>query len=76
MRWILGRRELRGRDRRICLEVPVHALVATILLRGGGLDEVGEDAELDPPDRELRQATERHGRERRTVVGADALRET
>ena len=27
----------------------MHAFVTAVLVRGGGLDEVGQNAELDPP---------------------------
>ena len=53
----------------------MHPFVATVLLWGSRLDEVGQDAELDPPDRELRQSTQRHGGERHAVIGADAVRQ-
>ena len=45
----------------LALEGEVHALVATILLGRRGLDQVGEDAEADPPDGEGREPTERLG---------------
>jgi hypothetical protein len=41
-----------GWDRGLGLEVPVHAFVATVLVRRSGLDEVRQDAELDPPEGE------------------------
>jgi hypothetical protein len=55
----------------LALEGEVHALVATVLLRGAGLDEIGQDAEADPPDRERRQAAEGLGGEGHAVIGAD-----
>ena len=45
-----------GRDGGLSLEVFVHAFVATILLGRCGLDEIGQDAELDPPDGEPGEA--------------------
>jgi len=54
----------------------VHALVPTVLLGRGGLDEVGQDPEFDPPDREPGEACEGHGSERRSVVGPDLIRES
>ena len=62
-----------GRDGGLGLEVLVHALVAGVLLRGAGLDEVGQDAKLDEPDGELREAAQGHGSEGCAVVGAKSL---
>jgi len=56
-------------------ERAVHAFVAAVVLRLAGLDELGEDAEADPPDREGGEAAEGVGGEGGTVVGADALRQ-
>jgi hypothetical protein len=42
-----------GWDRGVALQRAVHPFVASVLLRGGRLDQVGQDAELDPPDAEL-----------------------
>lgn len=41
-----------GRDRRLCLEIPVHAFVAAVLIWGCGLNEIGQNTELYPPDGE------------------------
>ena len=49
--------------------------MAAVLLRRSGLDEIGQDTELDPPNGEPRETAERHGSEGRAVVGADAFRE-
>jgi hypothetical protein len=55
----------------------MHTLVSPVLLRRGGFDEVGQDAESDPPDRELRESSEGERRgERHAVVGSDALGES
>jgi hypothetical protein len=59
----------------VLLEVSVHAFVPGVLLGLTGLDELGSDAEPDPPDGELGEASEGGGGEGMTVVGADALGE-
>ncbi len=41
-----------GWDGAVGLERLVHALVAAVLVRRSGLDELGQDAELDPPHAE------------------------
>ena len=46
--------------------------MATVLVRGPGLGEIGEDAEADPPDGERREPPERLGGEGDAVIGADA----
>jgi len=71
---LVGQRALR-RVGGIFLERPMHALVAAVLLRRPGGDPFGADAELDPPDREPRQARGRDGGERRPVVGANGGRQ-
>jgi hypothetical protein len=55
------------------LESPMHALMTSVLLRLAGLDEFGRDVQLDPPDGELRESSDRVGRERVPVVGADPV---
>ena len=66
----------RGRDGGLRLEVPMHALVSSVLVGRSRLDEFGQDAERDPPDRELGESGERVWRgEGHTVVGSDALGE-
>lgn len=52
----------------------MHPLMPSVLLRAGRLDELGTDAEPEPPDAELGQAAERRG-EGRPIVRADALGE-
>ena len=49
----------------------MHAFVSGVLLWVSGFDEFGGDAELNPPDRQLREAPEGIRREWSTVVGAD-----
>ena len=53
-----------GRTRGLRLERPVHALMAPVLLRGRGRDQLREDPEPNPPDRQRGQPAERGGRER------------
>src|SRR5688572_13997531 len=50
-------------------------LVPTILLGTTRFDQLGPDAELDPPDGELGEARDRGARKRIAVVGADPLRQ-
>jgi hypothetical protein len=54
----------------------MHVLVLAVLVRAGGFDELGGDAEPDEPDRERGEAAEGVGGEGRSVVGPDPLRET
>jgi hypothetical protein len=60
------------RARRLGFECAVHALMATVLLRLTGLDELGQDAQADPPGRKRRQTRQAHGGERCAVVRANA----
>ena len=57
------------------LEIAVHAFVASVLVGRGWLDEIGEDAELDPPDGEGGESAEGRGGKGDAVVGANALGE-
>jgi len=57
------------------LEGSMHALVAAVLVRLSGLDELGGDAEGDPPHGELGEASDGGGGEGMAVVGADPLGE-
>lgn len=43
----------------------MHALVLAVLMGRGGLDELGQDADLDEPDTESRQAPQGVGSEGR-----------
>src|SRR6266436_1831344 len=70
----LLRRETAGRwARGLGLQGAVHAFMPAVLLRAAGLDELWQDAEADPPRRELRQASQRGGGERHAVIGANPL---
>ena len=53
----------------------MHAFVSGVLLRMSGFDEFGRDAELYPPDGQLREASECGRSERCSVVGANAKRQ-
>src|SRR5438874_10011092 len=52
------------------------ALMAAVLLRRGGIDEVRCDAESDPPRRQLGQPSGATRAERRSIVTADRKRQT
>jgi hypothetical protein len=49
----------------------MHALVATVLMGGAGLGEIGEDAEADSPDGQRGEPAERLGGEGHAVIGAE-----
>lgn len=72
---LLRRRVALWRPGRLGLERAVHALMASVLLGMGGLDDLGVDARADPPDRQPRQAAERRRGEGDAVVGAEDLRQ-
>ena len=55
--WLRGERKF-GRAGGILLEGSVHAFVGAVLLRAGRLDELGANAEADPPDGEVGEAAE------------------
>jgi hypothetical protein len=59
------------RSRRFPLQSLVHSLVTPVLLRPPGLDQLGEDAQANPPDRESTQPADGGGSERCSIVGAD-----
>lgn len=72
----LLRRQVGGRrSRRLGLERAVHTLVAPVLLRFSGLDELGQDAQAHPPRRQARQPCEADRCKGWAVVGADSLRQ-
>ena len=54
----------------------MHAFVTAVLLGLAWFDELGRDAEGDPPDGELREARDGGGSEGWTVVATDAARQT
>src|SRR5262249_29093270 len=53
------------------LESSVHPFMTTVLLGVRGLDELGVDAEANPPDGQAGQAAQGGGGEGHAVVGAD-----
>ena len=55
------------------LESSVHAFMAGVLLRMGRLDQLREDAQSDPPHRELRQAGNGGGGKGHAVIRAHDL---
>src|SRR5918993_1162127 len=57
------------------LQGSMHPFVAAVLGRFPRLDPLRLDAQLDPPFRELTDASQCQGRERRSVVGADHFRQ-
>ena len=59
------------RPRGLLLEGLVHSLVSTVLFGMTGLDELGIDAESDPPDGESAESTDGRGGEGHSVVGAN-----
>src|SRR5712692_8355822 len=64
------------RARSLRLERAMHALVAAVLLRGGRMDKVRLDTELDPPRRQSREAAGAGRTERRPVVATDRFRQS
>jgi hypothetical protein len=64
-----------GRKGGVFLQGAVHALVAAILLRLAGLDELRGDPEGDPPDGETGETAQGVGGEGSSVVGADPVGE-
>ena len=63
------------RSRRLLLERLVHPLVAAILLGVAGFDELGGDAQADPPNGEAAQSADGRRRKGHTVVGTNDGRE-
>ena len=57
------------------LQGQVHAFVPSILVGFAGVDPFRDDPQLDPPDAERGQPTEGDRGERRTVVGAQPIRQ-
>ena len=54
---------------RLCLQSTVQSLQSSVLLRVTGFDPLRHDAQLDPPYRQLRQATQAHTGKGWSVVG-------
>src|SRR5215471_17301459 len=71
LRASVGGRWARG----LRLERAMHALMAAVLLRRGRMNEMGLDAELEPPGRQACQAARSGRTERRPVVAADCPRQ-
>src|SRR5579859_3512360 len=70
---LLKAKRLRRRTQGFLLERPVHSFVSSILLGVPRLDALVPNAELDPPDRQPRQAACSSTREGRSVVRSNAL---
>src|SRR6202008_4231533 len=66
----------RRRPRRRAFERAVHALVPAVLLGVRGLDQLRINPEPDPPDAQLRQASQRARGEGHAIIGAENLRQT
>lgn len=58
----------------LAFEGTVHAFVSSVLLWLSGLDTLMRNAELDPPDGELGEATQRDRCKGSSVVGSHGLR--
>jgi len=58
------------------LEGLVHSFVTSVLRGPAWLDELGKDAQPNPPDRQAAQPSDGRGRKRCTVVGPDDSRKT
>lgn len=67
---LLRRQVPTGRPRRLGFQRAVHALMPTVLLRRRGRDQLGQNPEADPPDRQGRESAHGRRRERDAVVGA------
>src|SRR3954454_8584416 len=74
-RSLLGPKRSPRRPRCLALERAVEALLAPVLLRLAGLDALGPDAELHPPDGEPTETSRTDGSEGRAVVRSQASRE-
>src|SRR5437867_12715969 len=72
---LLRRETARGRPGRLRFQRAMHPFMPAVLIRAPGLDELRQDAETDPPRRELRQAGQRGGGERHAVVAANPPRQ-
>ena len=65
LRWLLGRALLEG---------AVKPLETSVLLGVSGLDALGNDTELDPPNAQRRQAAQCFGGKGRPVIASDPSR--
>jgi len=65
-----------GRMRGLGLQRSMHPLMAPVLLRGGGCDQLGQNPETNPLDGEGRQSAQSRGRKRDAVVSPHDLRES
>ena len=61
------------RRSRLCLQRPVQPLQPSVLFRVAGLDSLRNDAQLDPPYCQLRQAPKTNACKGRSVVASDRL---
>jgi len=72
----LLRRQAAGRrTRRLRLQRAMHSFMPAVLRRAAGLDELRQDAQANPPRRELRQPRQRRGGEGHAVVRANPFRQ-
>src|SRR6266851_3087332 len=74
-RALLGRERRSGRPNRFRLERLMHPFVRAVLLRRRGSGALMLNAELQPPDIELRQAVNPRRRERDAIVRANGVRQ-
>ena len=65
----------RRRARGLGLQGAMHAFMAAILLRLARFDQLGQNAQADPPGGEARESGQRVGGKGHAIVGADALGE-
>src|SRR3989454_6723290 len=72
---LLRRETARRRPRGLRLQGTVHPFMPAVLVRAPGLDELRQNAEADPPRRELRQAGQRRRGEGHAVVAANPARQ-
>lgn len=71
---LLGLERAAGRARGLGLERAMHPFMASVLIRGRRFDQLGEDTEPNPPDRQRGEAAEGGGGKRHAVVGPDDVR--
>ena len=61
---------------RLCLERAVQPFQSSVLFRVARLGPFRHDAQLDPPNRQRREASQNHTRKGRFVVGPDGPRQS